>query len=322
MKILHDVHNHNIFSNCCNDNSASTDAFVAKEVELGNKIFGLSNHIWDEGVKGASYWYSKQTITKAEEAKASLAKAPKELKCLFGAESEYFHCHDRLGMSVEGAKRFDYMLIPHSHQHMRNQVLWDLPEVQEMRAKIASDVAAALPYLAEDTVKVMTNALQEAHLKKYITEQKTDLGKYMADAAVKSFYDLCANPTFIEMCATVPTSIAHPFAFCGIPNEIKNSFLINIPDEVLYDCFLKAKAIGAYCEINCAAVTEHGMDLEANQLIRVFRNAKKAGCQFTFGTDSHSVKSLELIRVGDTVADILGLTKSDIAEYLQDGIEE
>ena len=147
MKILHDVHNHNIFSNCCNDPWASTDAFVKKELELGNKIFGLSNHIWDESVKGASGWYSKQTITKAEEAKASLAKAPKELKCLFGAESEYFHCHDRLGMSVEGAKRFDYMLIPHSHQHMRNQVLWDLPEIQEMRAKIAADVQAALPYL-------------------------------------------------------------------------------------------------------------------------------------------------------------------------------
>ena len=140
MKILHDVHNHNIFSNCCNDAWASTDAFVKKEVELGNKIFGLSNHIWDESVKGASGWYSKQTITKAEEAKASLAKAPATLKCLFGAESEYFHCHDRVGMSVEGAKRFDYMLIPHSHQHMRNQVLWDLPEIQEMRAKIAADV--------------------------------------------------------------------------------------------------------------------------------------------------------------------------------------
>jgi hypothetical protein len=204
---------------------------------------------------------------------------------------------------------------------MRNQVLWDLPEIQEMRAKIAADVAAALPYLAEDTVKVMANALQEAHLKKYV-EQKTDLGKYMTDAAVKSFNDLCANETFIKICATVPTSIAHPFAFCGIPNEIKNSFLIQIPDEVLYDCFCRAKAIGAYCEINCAAVTEHGMDLEQNQLMRVFANAKKAGCQFTFGTDSHSVKSLELVRVGDQVCDYLGLTKADIAEYLQDGVEE
>ena len=52
------------------------------------------------------------------------------------------------------------------------------------------------------------------------------------------------------------------------------------------------------------------------------QNAKKAGCQFTFGTDSHSVKSLELVRVGDLVAEHLGLTKADIAEYLQDGVEE
>ena len=322
MKILHDVHNHNTFSNCCHDPSASTEAFIKKEVELGNKIFGLSNHIWDEGVKGASYWYSRQTITKAEEAKASFAKAPATLKCLFGGESEYFHCFDRLGMSLEGAKRFDYMLIPHSHQHMRNEVLWDIPEIREMREKIAEDVKAACPYLDEDTVKVMANALKEAHLKKYITEQKTDLGKYMTDAAVQSFNDLCANETFIKICATLPTSIAHPFAFCGIPNEIKNSFLVQIPDEVLYDCFTRAKGIGAYCEINCSAVTEHGMDLEQNQLMRVFKNAKKAGCRFTFGTDSHSVKSLELVRVGDLVADHLGLTKSDIAEYLQDGIEE
>ena len=51
-------------------------------------------------------------------------------------------------------------------------------------------------------------------------------------------------------------------------------------------------------------------------------NAKRAGCQFTFGTDSHSVKSLELVRVGDLVAEHLGLTKADIAEYLQDGVEE
>ena len=64
------------------------------------------------------------------------------------------------------------------------------------------------------------------------------------------------------------------------------------------------------------------MDLEQNQLIRVFRNAKRAGCQFTFGTDSHSVKSLDIIRVGDTVADVLGLTKADIAEYLREGVEE
>ena len=104
MKVLHDVHTHNIFSSCCSDRTASTAAFVEKEASLGNKIFGLANHIWDESVRGASSWYSYQTIAKAKEAKASLANAPAGLRCLFGAETEYYHCHDRLGMSEEGAK--------------------------------------------------------------------------------------------------------------------------------------------------------------------------------------------------------------------------
>ena len=54
MKILHDVHTHNVLSSCCGDVSASTEAYLKKEAELGNRIFGLSNHIWDERVGGAS----------------------------------------------------------------------------------------------------------------------------------------------------------------------------------------------------------------------------------------------------------------------------
>ncbi len=322
MKIRHDVHTHNAFSACCADKLASTDAYIEKEIELGNRIFGLSNHIWDENVKGASNWYSKQTIIKAEEAKASLAKAPAGLKCLFGTESEYYHCYDRMGMSLEGAARFDYILIPHSHQHMRNEVMWDLPEIREIRAKIASDIKEQCPYLEDDTIKTMTNSLKEAHLKKYVPEMTTDIAKYVTDAAVASFNDLMANETFIKMCGMMPTSIAHPFALCGTSHALQNDYLTRISDETLLDCFKRAAKIGAYCEINLGTVTEHGMDLEKNQLMRVFAAAKKAGCQFTFGTDTHSIKGLELIRNGDAVADYIGLTKSDVAEYLRDAVDD
>lgn len=322
MKIRHDVHTHNTFSACCNDKTASTDAFIAKELELGNRIFGLSNHIWDENVKGASYWYSKQTILKAEEAKASLAKAPSGLKCLFGTESEYFHCYDRIGMSLEGASRFDYMLIPHSHQHMRNEVMWDFPEIREIREKIASDIKENCPYLDDDTVKVMANSLKEAHLKKYVPEMTTDIAKYLTDAAVASFNDLMANEIFIKICGMLPTSIAHPFTLCGTPHAIQNEYLSLISDETLLDCFSRAAKVGAYCEINLSVVPEHCDELENNQMMRVFAAAKKAGCQFTFGTDSHSVKGLENILRGEAVANYLGLKKSDIAEYLRDGVDE
>ncbi len=315
MKILHDIHTHNAFSACCGDKLASTDAFIAKEIELGNKIFGLSNHIWDENVKGASNWYSKQTIIKAEEAKASLAKAHSSLRCLFGAESEYFHCTDTLGMSLEGASRFDYMLIPHTHQHMRNYVMWDYPEIREAREKIAADIKQQCPYLDDDTVKIMSSSLKEAHLKKYVPEMVTDIGKYVTDAAVQSFNDLMANETFIKMCALLPTSVAHPFSLCGQTREMQCEYLKFISDETLLDCFGRAAKIGAHCEINIGAAGGN------EQLFRLFAAAKKAGCKFTFGTDSHSVAGLENIKSADEFAEKLGLTVDDIADYLRDGVE-
>ena len=90
MKILHDIHNHSVLSSCCEDFSATTENFVKKEMDMGMRTYGLSNHIWDESIKGASNWYSYQTITKAREAKTALKYIPHDgLKCIFGAETEY-----------------------------------------------------------------------------------------------------------------------------------------------------------------------------------------------------------------------------------------
>jgi len=322
MKVLHDVHTHNIFSSCCSDRTASTAAFVEKEASLGNKIFGLSNHIWDEGVRGASSWYSYQTIAKAKEAKASLANAPADLRCLFGAETEYYHCHDRLGMSEEGAKAFDYLLVPHSHQHMRNEVMWDYPEIAALRERVAEEIRRASPWLDESTVHTMVNSLKEAHLMKYLPDGiTTDIAAFITDAAVASFHALCENETFIRLCRTMPVSIAHPFNLCSVSNSMKNGCLARISDETLRGCFAKAKKVGAYCEINLGSVSEQGMDLENNQLMRVFAAAKAEGCQFTFGTDSHTVEGLGNIKIAGAVCDYLGLTPADVAEYLRDGVE-
>ena len=107
MKILHDIHTHNIFSHCCRDMTASTEAYIRKEEELGMRIFGLSNHIWDERVKGANYWYVHQTIAKAKEAKNAFCKAGPGMKVLFGAESEYYACDlitsSGLSFDIEGS---------------------------------------------------------------------------------------------------------------------------------------------------------------------------------------------------------------------------
>ncbi len=321
MKIVHDIHTHNVFSHCCTDFTASTEAYIKKEQDLGNKIFGLSNHIWDENVKGASYWYKHQTISLAEEACAALKKEREGIRCLFGAEAEYYGHLDRLGMSVEGAKRFDYLLVPHSHLHMRNEVMADYPEISEARQMIASKIAETCPFLAEDTVKTMVGSLKEAHLMKYVPELKTNIGEYTVRSAIDNFYGLIENPVFMAICRTVPTSIAHPFALCGVPNQRKNEYLSLVDDTTLSDCFARAAKIGAYIEINTGAVSEHGLNLVENQLMRVLAIAKAEGCKFTFGTDSHSLNGLEIIKVGNDVCEYLHLTRENIAPYLvEDGI--
>ena len=323
MKILHDVHTHNIFSHCCNDHSASTEAFMQKEFEIGNRVFGLSNHIWDERVKGSSYWYRNQTIVLNEEAKDAIRRGHEGIRCLFGAESEFYGYRGILGMSVEGAKHFDYMLIPHSHLHMRNEVMGDFPEVIELRQAVEAKLRETFPYLGDDAIKAMTNSLKEQHLIKHVPEMKTNIGEYIVRGATENFYELVENSEFQKICATVPTSIAHPFNLCGVPNQTKNEYLTLIDDTTLLDCFTRAKRVGAYVEINLGSVRECGLDLTENQLMRVFTAAKRAGCQFTFGTDSHSVVGLEGIRLGNEVSDYLGLTRADIAPYLaEDGVSD
>ena len=323
MKILHDIHTHNIYSHCCNDYAASTEAYIKKEQDIGIKVFGLSNHIWDESVKGASYWYRHQTIALAEEAKAALKKERDNIRCLFGAETEYYGYLDRLGMSVEGAKRFDYMIVPHSHLHMRNEVMADYPEMSEARQMIAAKIRKSCPFLDEDTVKAMTGSLREAHLMKYVPELKTDIARYTVRAAIENFYALIENPSFNAICAAVPTSIAHPFNLCGVPNQKKNEYLNLIDDATLMDCFSRAAKIGAYIELNTGSIWECGLNLVENELMRVFAIAKAAGCKFTFGTDSHSVSGLEMIKISNDICDYLRLTKENIAPYLaEDGIAE
>ncbi len=321
MKIVHDVHTHNVLSHCCNDRSASTAAYIAKEREIGNRVFGLSNHIWDERVKGCSYWYRHQTISRAEEAAEAVRRQYDGIRCLFGAESEFYGYKGILGMSAEGASHFDYMLVPHSHLHMRQEVMADYPEISEARAMVEATIRQNCPNLAEDTVKTMIGSLKEAHLMKYVPEMKTNIGEYTVRGAVENFYELVDNAEFIKICGMIPTSIAHPFHLCGVSHQLQNEYLRLVDDTTLADCFTKARKIGAYVEINTGAVMEYGLDLTANELMRVFAIAKRVGCKFTFGTDSHTVVGLEGIKLGNEVCDYLGLTVGDIAPHLaEDGV--
>lgn len=322
MKVAHDIHTHNIFSHCCSDRTASTAAFLQRESELGMKVFGLSNHIWDERVKGCSGWYRPQSIAKAEEAKNAFASAPDGMRVLFGAETEFYAHRNILGMSLDGASHFDYLLIPHSHNHMRNEVMAEYPEAREMRLAIRARIMEAFPEFDEAWAKRMAAVFSEKELMAIAPELSTDIKKYNADAMVNSFNLLFENDEFLRIAARLPVSVAHPFAPCGLANADKNDCLRHISDETFRSCFEKAAKAGVYMELNTGAIMEFGRDLDNNESIRAFALAKAAGCRFTFGSDSHSVKALEGILNGNAIAQKLGLTKDDIAEHVRDGIIE
>ncbi|MGM9682843.1 MAG: hypothetical protein ACI3XQ_04520 [Eubacteriales bacterium] len=322
MKVYLDIHTHNIYSDCCTDLGFSTLAFLKKEEELGMRVVGLSNHIWDERVKGCSRWYKHQTIARAEEAKELFGRAAPGMRVLFGVEGEYFACHDRLGMSEEGADHFDYLLFAHSHLHMRNNVMWDFPEIVEARDEIRRKMTEQFSYIPEEQIDITVNALTENDIRKIFPALEIDCKTHINKSMVNNFLGLLENTEFQKIVRKKAVSIAHSFSPCGVPPKEKNGYLELIPDNTFEMCYSKAASMGVNIELGLNSIRTTDQNLDTNQLIRAYSIAKKVGCKFTFATDAHSLKDLEKITYGETVAAKLGLTKNDIAEFVRDGVDE
>ncbi len=322
MKILHDIHTHNIFSSCCMDTGASTEAYINKEKELGMKVFGLSNHVWDERIAGASRWYSTQRIANAKEAKCALEKADSSIRTLFGAEGEYYGCKDILGMSAEGAAEFDYVLIPFSHLHIRNDVMLDFPEIIEARNKIRADMKSKLPYLTDSHIDAMLRPLHEAEIMKIYPDLKIDMKPYLQKSMMENFFGLIEHPEFEKIARTVPTVVAHAFAFCGYDGPTRRDLVDGLPLDKIAEGYKKLANMGVYIELNVGEIKGINSDLPNNNLLQLYKIAKEMGCKFTFGSDSHCLKGLDIIKFGDAIAEEMKLTKADIAEFVRDGVEE
>lgn len=199
--------------------------------------------------------------------------------------------------------------------------MWDYPEVMEARKMVEAKIREACPFFSDDTVQKIVGSISERRMMCCVPEIKTNVGEYTVRAAINNFKEVIERNDFIEICKTVPTSIAHPFNLCGVHNSLKNEYLRLIDDATLEDLFKGAKRVGAYVEINIGSVGECGWNLAENELMRVFAIAKRVGCQFTFGTDSHSTTGLEAIKHADTICEYLGFTRSDIAPCLaEDGV--
>lgn len=119
--IKHDIHIHTHLSDC-----AHRDAFIGDYITAAKKqgltTIGFADHAWDDNIKGASNWYIPQTFKRLEGRKSEVTSPDTDgLKILFGAEGEF--ANFLLGFGEDAKKYVDYIIVPHSHTHMKGFVM-------------------------------------------------------------------------------------------------------------------------------------------------------------------------------------------------------
>ena len=119
MKITSDIHIHTNISSCAL-NDATVERYIERAKKTDLKVIGFSNHLWDSAISGASEWYKPQNVEHVLRLKEQLPPSEEVdgIKILFGCETEFTY-EGKLCLAEENFELFDYVLLPHSHTHMK-----------------------------------------------------------------------------------------------------------------------------------------------------------------------------------------------------------
>lgn len=305
MKAFCDVHTHNFLSNCSHDNQSTPASYVDRAAELGLRVLGFANHCWDERVEGASAWYHDQSLAFQMQIKNNIPDDTKGVRVLVGIETEYCGMSDTLGITAEGAKehQLDFVLIPHTHVHMRNFVMPFAAEEEEKRAQLTEFLRTQAPFpMEEETIRKMVDSYPR---RKLITDFPPYV-EYVSDFMVQSFESLMNNEEFNKLIKVVPVSIAHPFQPVG-DGDLRHLMLKRIPDETFIRLFRMTAEKGVGLEINSSCYEP--------EMLRILKLAREAGCRFTLGSDTHSIESMAGIFRTEPTIEALGLTEDDFMDF-------
>jgi len=136
MLINHDVHIHTNLSSCSHDPAMDAAAVIERARRLGLTTVGFANHMWDSAVPGASDWYAPQDVDHVLSIREQVPADAGGVRILIGCETEY--CGGgKFGISPAAAERLDYVLIPHSHFHMKG---FTVPEDLRDPADVAAEL--------------------------------------------------------------------------------------------------------------------------------------------------------------------------------------
>ena len=145
MDIRSDFHTHTNISSCgAPDNTLQTLIDGLCSGPDGVRVLGVSNHLWDSDVPGASEWYAPQNVPHVLAIRQELKTADTHgARVLIGAEVE-FTADCRAAVTEEHAKLFDYLLITANHLHMKDFIVpSSLTEPDEVRQVIIDRFKAA-----------------------------------------------------------------------------------------------------------------------------------------------------------------------------------
>ena len=132
MKIDCDLHMHTHLSLCANE-TATAQNYIDNARRLGIKTLGIADHMWDDenlpwniagdefsartidwgkGYKIQNYSYICQSREEFRQVDCS------GIRVLFGCECEYDYLRRRPAITVETAKKLDFIIVPNSHTHL------------------------------------------------------------------------------------------------------------------------------------------------------------------------------------------------------------
>ena len=188
---IHDIHIHTTLSLCCRDPQATPENYLELAVRRGLTSMGFSNHFWDSCIPGASDWYRIQDFDHISQLKPAFPREDAEkagIRLLFGCETEY--AAGTLGMDPKRISSFDYVLIPHTHMHMKGFVI---PETLTEPNDLAAFMIQTYREVVRLRLDVPTSIAHPFIAIGYPTEIQMELLERISDAAFRESFSIAAE---------------------------------------------------------------------------------------------------------------------------------
>ncbi|MGI5883872.1 MAG: PHP domain-containing protein [Candidatus Spyradocola sp.] len=130
---LYDLHIHTGLSACSTDPAQTVEAIVDYAARNGIATVGITNHVWDREIPGASDWYAPQDFEHISRIREQIPRDCKGVRVCIGAETEF--AGGTIALTRAHRDALDYVLVPHSHIHMVGLVL---PADRKTDAEVAA----------------------------------------------------------------------------------------------------------------------------------------------------------------------------------------